>query len=177
MAAKKNKKPSDVLSEVFNRTVEVMGDLAAATTSASVNTSLASARYLVKFQKSSTKAGLNLVGKVQQYTEKTLRQAMKEASWVPDEGKDVVDEWAEMMHSGIDEFGRVIDKSFDLVLKFLERVEKDAKTSQTRKKASAKKGGAKTSAAKKKAATAPGKSTAKRKTTAKKKSPSRGPAK
>ncbi len=164
MATKKKQeknKPGAIISDVFNRSVEIIGDLAGATAASSVNASLTSARYLVKFQKSSTKAGLDVVAKVQEYTEKSLRNAMQEADWAPEEGKEVVDEWARMMGSGIDEFNRVIDKSFDLVLKLIDRIEKDRKE---KAKPEAK---ASTSSAPKKSKA---KSTAKRKPAAKKKS-------
>ncbi|MCK5862648.1 MAG: hypothetical protein KAH38_09190, partial [Candidatus Hydrogenedentes bacterium] len=128
MVSKKVKKPGDMLAEVFNHAVEIMSDLTTVTAVASVNASLTSARRLVRFQKGTTKAGLNVVGKVQQYTEKSLREAVKDGKWLPEEGKDVVDEWAVMMDSGIDEFSRVVDKSFDLMLKYLDRIEKDAKS-------------------------------------------------
>jgi len=128
MASKKSKTPGEMLSEVFNRTVEIMSDLTTATAAASVNASLTSARSMVEFQKGATKAGLNVVGKVQEYTEKSLRDAVKEGKWLPEEGKEVVDEWAKMMDSGIKEFGKVVDKSFDLMLKYLDRVEKSKQT-------------------------------------------------
>lgn len=175
MASKKAKKPGDMLSEVFNRTVEIMSDLTTATAAASMNASLTSARRLVKFQKGATKAGLNVVGRVQEYTEKSLRDAVKDGNWLPKEGKEVVDEWAKMMDGGIDEFGKVVDKSFDLMLTFLDRVEKEgkakSKTSEkksTTPKASAKKAPARKAAAKKK--TAARKPAAKKKSTAAKSS-------
>lgn len=174
MAAKKkqaSKSPANILSDVFNRSMEVMSDLANATAATSMNASLTSARYLVKFQKSSAKAGLDLIGKVQEYTEKTLRKAMKEAEWAPDEGKDVVEEWAKMMGSGIDEFGRVIDKSFDLVLKLIDRVEKEKKASKASEPAGASPAAKKKTASKTKAKA---KAKARRKPAAKKKSTGSG---
>ena len=164
MATKKKQaknKPAAIISDVFNRSIEIIGDLAGATAASSINASLTSARYLVKFQKSSAKAGLDVVAKVQEYTEKSLRNAMKEAEWAPEEGKDVVDEWAKMMGSGIDEFNRVIDKSFDLVLKLIDRIEKERKEKAKPKET------ASASPAPKKSKAKPA---AKPKTTAKKKS-------
>ena len=143
MAAKKAKKPGDVLSDVFHHAIEIMSDVTTAAAAASVNASLISVRHLVKFQKGSVMAVLKLLGKVQEYTEKSFRDAMKNGSWLPAEGKDVVDEWAKMMDSGIDEFSRVVDKSFDLMLKYLDRVEKEAKAKDTKEKAPAKKSAAK----------------------------------
>jgi len=178
MAAKKTKKPQDVLSEIFHRTVEIMGDLTAATATASMNASLTSAKHLVKFQKSSTQAGLKLVGKVQDYTEKSLRDAMKDGKWLPGEGKDVVDEWAKMMDSGLDEFSRVVEKSFDLVLKYLDRVEKEAKAKESKSKTGATKRASQKRAPKKSAARkTSAKKTSKRKAASKKKTPSAGTSK
>ncbi len=97
MATSKKKKPGDMLYDMFSRSMEVMADLTQATAAASMDKSLASARHLVKFQKTCTKAGLSLVRKVQDYTEKTLREAVKKGDWMPEEGKDVVDDWSKMM--------------------------------------------------------------------------------
>ena len=122
-------KSGEMFSEIFNKTVEIMSDLTTATAAASMNASFTSARRLVKFQKGATKAGLHVVAKVQDYTEKTLRDAVKDGEWPPEEGKEVVEEWASMMRSGIKEFSRVVDNSFALLLKYLDGVE-----NQTRKK-------------------------------------------
>lgn len=152
MSLEKIKSPGDMLSEVFNRTVEIMSDLTTATAAASVNASLTSARSLVKFQKGATKAGLKVVGRVQEYTEKSLRDAVKKGDWLPEEGKDVVDEWATMMDSGINEFGRVVDKSFDLILKYLDHLESNEQVEKTKAKPAAKKSPAKKKATSKKTA-------------------------
>lgn len=127
MTSRNPQKTGDILTEIFNRTVEIMSDLTTATAAASLNASFTSARRLIKFQKGATKAGLHVVEKVQDYTERSLRDAVKEGKWLPEEGKEVVDEWSSMMHSGIREFSRVVDKSFELILKYLDGVEKEAR--------------------------------------------------
>jgi len=126
--------------------------LTTATAAASVNASLTSARSMIKFQKGATKAGLNVVGKVQEYTEKSLRDAVKDGEWLPEEGREAVDEWAKMMDSGIEQFSRVVDKSFDLMLKYLDRVEKDKKVKITANKPAVPKASAKKATTKKAAA-------------------------
>ncbi len=116
---------SDFLAEALNRSFEVIHDITRATCDRSADASITGARYLVKFQQSSVKAGLGLVAKAQKVTEKSLRDAMKKGKWLPGESRDIVEEWSRMMKSGVDEFTRVTDKSFELLLQFLDRVEKE----------------------------------------------------
>lgn len=118
---------SDLLSEILGRSLEAMRDFSVTTSGASVDASLSGARRLVKFQRSSVKAGLALVAKVQKYTEKSLHAAAKEGKWLPREGKEAVEDWSNMMKSGVEEFTRVTDKSFELLLTYLDRVEKEKK--------------------------------------------------
>lgn len=157
-------KTKDLFADVIERSLEIMQDLTLATAAASMDASIASARRLVKLQRGGVKTGLGLVSKVQKYTEKSLHKAVKDGDWLPKEGKEVVDDWSKMMKSGLDDFTQVTDKSFELLLHFLDRVEKEQKAKAS--KASANSGAPKTAA--------PGapKAPAKRKPAAKKKSAS-----
>lgn len=137
------KQSVEFLPEILRKSLEIMGDLALATGAASVDASVSSARHLIKFQRGSVKAGLGLISKVRDYTEKSLHEAVKEGKWLPGEGREVIDEWSAMMKSGVDEFSRVTDKSFELLLNYLDRLEKEKagkmtlkakKTSATSKK-------------------------------------------
>lgn len=127
----------DLLSELLGRSLEVMRDLSMATGAASADASIAGAKRLVKFQRSSVKAGLGLVVKVQKYTEKSLHAAAKEGKWLPQEGKEVVEDWSNMMTSGVEEFTRVTEKSFDSLLTYLDRIEKERKPKVAKKTSSA----------------------------------------
>ena len=157
---------ADLLPEILKRSLETLGEVSLATASASAEASIASARHMVKFQRAGVKAGMGLVSKVQKFTEKSLHDAVKDGKWLPKEGKEVVDEWSKTMKSGVDEFSRVTDKSFDLLLNFLDRVEKDQKAKSSEKKQSA----SKSSTAKTATSASKKKAPAKRKTAAKKKS-------
>ncbi len=167
MAAKKGGAPqttaSDFLAEAFNRSVGVLHDITQATCETSADASLASARYLVKFQQSSVKAGLGLVAKAQKVTEKSLHDAVKKGKWLPGEGRDIIEEWSCMMKSGVDEFTRVTEKSFGLLLQFLDRVEKEHQQQAEKEKIPRRAG------AKKEPAASAKKAPAKRKAAAKKK--------
>ena len=123
----------DLLSEILGRSLEAMRDFSVTTGGASMDASISGAKRLVKFQRSSVKAGLALVAKVQKHTEKSLHAAAKEGKWLPLEGKEAVDEWSKMMKSGVDEFSRVTDKSFELLLTYLDRVEKEKKARSAKK--------------------------------------------
>jgi len=119
-----SKQSVEFLPEILRKSLEIMGDLALATGAASVDASVSSARHLIKFQRGSVKAGLGLISKVRDYTEKSLHEAVREGKWLPTEGREVIDEWSAMMKSGVDEFSRVTDKSFELLLNYLDRLEK-----------------------------------------------------
>ena len=139
MTSKKQLKPGDMFLDVFNRSVELVSDLTTASAAAAMNAPLTSARSLVKFQKGVTHTGLNLVGKVKEYTEKSLRTKLEEDKLLPEEAGEVVDEWAKMMDSGLSEFSKVVDKSYEQMLKYLERVEKETGKKETKLKTAAEK--------------------------------------
>lgn len=124
---------ADLLSEILSRSLEVMRDLSAAASTASEEASVAGARHLVKFQRSTLKVGLELVSKAQKYSEKTLHGAVKEGKWLPREGKEVVEDWSNMMKSGVEELTRVTDKSFEMLLNYLDRVEKEKRAGASKK--------------------------------------------
>lgn len=157
----------EFLPELLQKSLKILGDLSMATGTASVEASIASARHLINLQRVSVKAGVGLVSKVQQYTEKSLLDAVKDGKWLPREGNEVIEEWTRMMQSGVDEFARVTDKSFELLLQYLDRVEKEKRptpgsgTRKTSKPASTGKS--------KKAVVPAKKSVAKRKTAPRKK--------
>ena len=64
------------------------------------------------------------IGKLQDQTGKMLHKVAQTASWVPDEGKQVVDEWNKATHRGREDFQKTMDKSFDLLTHYFERVKK-----------------------------------------------------
>lgn len=115
---------------------------------------------VVDFQKTTIGNSIDVIGKLQDQTGKLLHKLMKDASWVPSEGREVVDEWIRTVKKGRADFKKSSDKSFDLISKYIKRLEK-----QQGSKAAARKKGAKkkpvTKSTAKKAAT-PRKSASKR---------------
>ena len=126
---------------------------------------------VIEFQKATFDNTIDIIGKLQEQTGKMLHEAVNNLSWAPGEGKEVVDEWIKTVNKGRKDFKQSSDKSFDLIIKFVKRVdqEQSAKSSATKKPA------AKKSSAKKKAASK--KSSAEKKAPAKKAGPKKATAK
>lgn len=130
----KSKAHYETLADLIKNPLTAIDDLSAATKSVSMNASITGARSFLKLQQSGFKAGMELVTKMYDYTEKKLRKTLKDGEWLPHEGQEVVDEWAKTMKAGIHEFKRVTDKSFSLLLEFLDRIEKESKEKASKRK-------------------------------------------
>lgn len=95
------------------------------------------ATNVVEFQKSTFDNAIDALGKLQKRSNKMISRVVKEASWMPGEGKEVVDDWVKMMEDARSDFKKTSDKSFDLVIKYLKRVEREVGKSPTKKKKAA----------------------------------------
>ena len=116
---------------------------------------------VIDFQKAAFDNIIDFIGRLQEQTGKVLHEAVDNLSWVPGEGKEVVDEWIKTVNKGRKDFKRSTDKSFDLISKFVKRIEGE----RSAKKSSAKKAASKKTVARKKAPAkkaGPKKATAKR---------------
>ncbi len=113
---------------------------------------------LVKLQRSAFDKVLKVATKVQERADKAVKDRVQEAEWMPNEGKDIVKEWSRTLEDGRAEFQKTVDKSYDLLRGYFERVAKEQKTSgkkspaaevkaPVKKKPAAKKKGAKRKAA------------------------------
>ena len=107
---------------------------------------------VIDFQKTTFDNTFKIISQLQEQSEKMVGSMVTDSAWVPSEGKGVVKEWIKMLQSGRSEFRKTVDKSFDLLTDYFERVQKSgALEAGAAKKAPAKKRAAK--AAPKKAAT------------------------
>ena len=138
------------------------------------------ARSVVKLQQKTFDSAFDLIAQLQDHSQKTLSEMVDNANWMPEEGKEIVDEWLATLHSGRKQFQKTVDKSFTLLSDYLNRVEPAkgkkkktaAKKTAAKKKTTTKKTAAKKATVKKKTAakkTAVKKKTAAKKTVAKKK--------
>ena len=130
------------------------------------NMSLDATLGVINLQKRAFDASFKALSKLELQAEKSVQQMVKKSAWLPAESKEVVDDWAKMLKTGRDDFQKTVDKSFDLMTKFIKRVQHEgvagkhkshAKAAVVRKRVTVKKKAAKKKApAKKKAAPAAG---------------------
>ncbi|HPO16689.1 MAG TPA: hypothetical protein PLI09_24845 [Candidatus Hydrogenedentes bacterium] len=101
------------------------------------------AQSVVKLQHKAFDKAFSLIGRLQNQSEKMLKDAVDKSDRLPKEGKAVIDEWIKTLHGGRVKFQQTVDKSFGLVQQFLSRVEAEkpatpAKKAPARKKAAKK---------------------------------------
>ena len=70
------------------------------------------ARQMIEFNKITFDSGFNAMVMVQEQTEKMVNGLMQQATWLPDEGKRVLNEWADTFKKGRNEFRSAVDESF-----------------------------------------------------------------
>lgn len=136
-------KVNDTIDKAIKRTEDLRDSLEKSAEQAADQTTRRAAKLalaVVEFQKSAFDNALKVLGQVQDQSTKAVSGMLVEADWLPREGKQVVREWSRVLHDGRKEFEQTVDKSFDLVTHFLERVQ-DAKPTRAtaKKKAAAKK--------------------------------------
>jgi len=173
MSAEKTKKSSvgifDTVNDLVSHSMKLAGDLIDSGSTASKDISLSSAKHLLKIRQGAMKTGLSLIGKTNKQVDKIIRDRVKEQEWMPEEGKECLDEWADMLDSGLKEFTRVVDSSFEKMLKLVERSGKKKTSGKCKGSAAA------PSSCKAESAEAPAKKTTAKKATTKK-APAKKPA-
>jgi len=108
---------------------------------------------VIDFQKTTFDNTFKVITQLQEQSEKVIQNLAEDAGWLPKEGVAIVKEWLRMLRAGRADFQKTVDKSFDLVTDYFERVVKtDAAPAAAPKKASAKKRPARKKAASKKRA-------------------------
>lgn len=158
------KRGEQLLKEARKRGEQVVREAEKSMDSAREQTQKRAARLatsVVEFQKNTFDTSLDALGRLQKRSDQLVRRAVKDANWVPGEGKDVVEEWVSTMEKARADFKRATDKSFDLVLKYLKRMERGdsgAKAKSSPKAKPSKKPAARRKASTKKKAQAAGSS-------------------
>jgi hypothetical protein len=76
------------------------------------------AKQMIDFYKSTFDNSFNAMVMLQEQTEKTMKTALDQTTWLPAEGKKVVDEWVKAYTQGREEFKKVVDENFKKVEDF-----------------------------------------------------------
>jgi hypothetical protein len=79
---------------------------------------------VIKLQRSMFDRTFKMLARIQKYSDKLVKRHVQGADWLPNEGKDIVKEWSHMLDEGRVEFEKTVDKSYDLLKEYLERVRK-----------------------------------------------------
>ena len=114
------------------------------------------AKEAVGLERKMFKSALDVFDMVYKKADKTMEKALGDSEHVPAEARQVAREWSRVVKVGRAELKTAIEKSFDLVEQYLDRVAKPVKAASAKpaakKKAAAKKPAAKKAVAKKKPA-------------------------
>jgi hypothetical protein len=101
----------------------------------------------IELQRKAFNGAIRGIGSLQDQTGKMLHRYMQSSSWVPAEGRQVVDEWTKATKRGREDFQKTMEKSFDLLTHFFKRV-KTGEPAAKKKPAAKRKAPARKSAAK-----------------------------
>jgi hypothetical protein len=94
---------------------------------------------MIKLQRTTFDRAFKILSQVQKRSDKLIKDHVEEASWMPAEGSEVVKEWSRTLNDGRAEFQKTVDKSYDLLRTYFERIEKSGKAVSKRANAAGKK--------------------------------------
>jgi hypothetical protein len=73
------------------------------------------AKQMIDFQKATFDNTFNAMVLLQEQTERMFGTLMEQATFLPDEGKKMLNEWVQSFKKGREEFKKAIDESFGKV--------------------------------------------------------------
>jgi len=84
-------------------------------------------KQVIDFQKTSFDNSFNAMKMVQEQTEKIAGSFIDQANWIPDEGKNALNQWVNAYKKGRDDFKKAVDESFKKVEEYFNTFEKGGK--------------------------------------------------
>lgn len=78
---------------------------------------------LVEFEKTTFASATSLMQSLNDRSEKAIRHAVSSAKWMPKEGQKLIEEWQRTLRHSLKDFSKSVDKSFDLMSKYLARLQ------------------------------------------------------
>jgi len=76
------------------------------------------AKQMIEFNKSSFDNTFTAMVLLQEQAEKMVNSFMEQANWLPEEGRNILDEWLATYKKGRDEFKKTVDESFQKVREY-----------------------------------------------------------
>lgn len=87
-------------------------------------------KQIVEFQKQAFDSTFDAVVALQDQQEQFLTDLLERSSVVPEEGKQVINEWVETFRRSREDFKAAADKSYDLMEQYFERDEEEESSNE-----------------------------------------------
>jgi len=81
-------------------------------------------KQMVEFQKTTFDNSFSALAMLQDQTEKVVESFVGQATWLPKEGRDAIDNWLNAYKTGRGEFKKTVDENFQKVIEMLTKEEK-----------------------------------------------------
>jgi hypothetical protein len=78
------------------------------------------AKQMIDFHKATFDNTFNAMVTLQEQTEKMVNLFIEQASWMPDDGKKVLNDWVSAYKKGREEYKKTVDDNFKKVDKFFD---------------------------------------------------------
>ena len=75
-------------------------------------------KQMINFHKATFDNTFNAMVMLQEQTEKMVSTYLDQATWLPEEGKKVINEWAKAYKKGCEDFKKAVDENFKGVESF-----------------------------------------------------------
>lgn len=84
-------------------------------------------KQFIEFQKTTVDNSFNAMKMIQEQTEKIARSFIDQASWLPEDGRKVVDQWVNAYKKGQEDYKKVVDDNFKKVEDYFNTLGKERK--------------------------------------------------
>jgi len=75
-------------------------------------------KQMIDFHRSTFDNSFNAMVMLQEQTEKMANTILEQATWLPEEGKKAIEEWASSYKKGCEDFKKAVDENFKKVEDF-----------------------------------------------------------
>ena len=86
------------------------------------------AKQMIDFNKTTFDNSFSAMIMLQEQTEKMVNMSLEQTTWLPENGKEVVNEWLVTHKKGREDFKKIMDENFKKVEKFFTDYSKTKKT-------------------------------------------------
>jgi hypothetical protein len=81
-------------------------------------------KQMLDFNKSAFDNSFNAMLTIQEQNEKMFNTFMEQATWIPDEGKKLIQEWINAYKKGCEDFKKTADDNYGKVVDYFKKAQK-----------------------------------------------------